>query len=339
MDYPHSSTYLAGTSVHTSAATYSKQHFGGTAGAAERGAESDPRSIGLELDDPAGYLRVEQMVLGPGSAVITRLSSTGYTAHLNDPDNFTFVVQRAGLYSVRISDCDYSMSPGSVLAFRPNKRQSFIRPGKTGQRSGVTLQLSVARMNALAEAMDTTTIKAFPRDGNGLHEEGGLTFARILPQLADDLFLRPNLPPPPRMAQEIRHLIDEMLSESIGRTVEQRASRGFFPAFHRVRQAEEIIYANSDDPFSILDLARALGVSLRSLQLAFNQVHEGKSPRDVLNQIRLEKARQRLMAANGDVQVTTVALDSGFFHLSRFAQAYKKAFGERPSETLARRRA
>lgn len=325
--------------MHTSTATYRNQHFGGTARAAGRDAASDPRSLGLELDDPAGYLRVERMLLGPGAAVITRLSSTGYTGHFNDPDNFTFVVQCAGLYSVRISGCDYSMSPGSVLAFRPNERQSFIRPGKTGQRSGVTLQLSVARMNALAEAIETTTGMAFPSDGNRLQEESGPILARILPQLADDLFLHPDLPPPPRMAQEIKHLIDEMFSELIGRTVEQRASKRFFPAFHRVRQAEEIIYAHSDDPFSILDLASALGVSLRSLQLAFNQVHEGKSPRDILNQVRLQKARQRLLTANGDVQVTTVALDSGFFHLSRFAQAYKKAFGERPSETLARRRA
>ena len=47
----------------------------------------------------------------------------------------------------------------------------------------------------------------------------------------------------------------------------------------------------------------------------------------------------RRSAANGDGQVTMIALDSGFYHLSRFVQAYARAFGERPSETLARRRA
>jgi transcriptional regulator GlxA family with amidase domain len=31
-------------------------------------------------------------------------------------------------------------------------------------------------------------------------------------------------------------------------------------------------------------------------------------------------------------------MDCGFFHLGRFAQAYARAYGERPSETLARRR-
>jgi transcriptional regulator GlxA family with amidase domain len=133
-------------------------------------------------------------------------------------------------------------------------------------------------------------------------------------------------------------LIDEVLCELIGRTVEQPSSRRIFPAFHRVRQAEEMMHAHSDEPLSVLEIANALGVSLRSLQLAFNQVHDSQSPRDVLNRIRLEKARRRLLAAT-DEHVTTVALDCGFFHLSRFAQAYARAFGERPSETLARRRA
>ena len=55
----------------------------------------------------------------------------------------------------------------------------------------------------------------------------------------------------------------------------------------------------SDEPLSVLDIANALGVSLRSLQLAFAEVYGGLTPRDVLNGIRLEKARTRLLAATG----------------------------------------
>jgi transcriptional regulator GlxA family with amidase domain len=88
----------------------------------------------------------------------------------------------------------------------------------------------------------------------------------------------------------------------------------------------------------MIDLAQRLEVSLRSLQLAFREVHDGLSPRQVYNQIRLDRARQRLLQASGGDQVTTIALDSGFAHLSRFAMSYARAFGELPSETLARRR-
>ena len=86
-------------------------------------------------------------------------------------------------------------------------------------------------------------------------------------------------------------------------------------------------------------LAESLGVSLRSLQMAFAAAYGGCSPRAILNRIRPEKARARLLASPQDGQVTTIAMDSGFFHLGRFSQAYARAYGEKPSETLARRRA
>lgn len=301
--------------------------------------ETDARSIGIEMDDPDGHLRVEQLTLGQGDAVISRLTSTGYKGELRDDDNFTFVMQMAGRYDLRISDREYSMSRGNLLAFRPNARQTRISVGKTGTRGAATLQLPVARMNDLARAMDTSAAAAFPRDGFALHGGGGLTLARILPQLCSDLFLRPSEPLPLKVSQGIRYLIDDILCELVGRTIVQPSTRRIFPAFHRVRQAEELMHANSDEPLSMLELATVLGVSLRSLQLAFNEVHDGQSPREVLNRIRLGKARKRLLAATADEQVTTIALESGFFHLSRFSQAYARAFGERPSKTLARRRA
>jgi AraC-like DNA-binding protein len=325
--------------VRSATATYRHQLISRLARPPSVDVDTDPRSFGLIMNDPGGYLRIEQAMLGPEDAVISRLSSTGYRGSLRDDAFFTFVLQREGRYVVRIAGRDHGMSPGSLLAFRPNERQAQVWTGKTGLRAATTLQLPVARMNALAQAMETSAEAAFPHDGITLTGDGGANLARILPQLADDLFLRPSTPLPPRVSKEIRYLIDEVLCELIGRTVEQRSSRRIFPAFHRVRQAEEMMDAGSDDPLSVLEIAQALGVSLRSLQLAFAEVHDGQSPRDVLNRMRLEKARQRLLAANGDGQVTTIALDSGFYHLSRFAQSYARAFGERPSETLARRRA
>lgn len=299
----------------------------------------DIEQLGLALNDPNGYLRLEQMRLGQEDAVISRVSSTEYTGAMRDDANFTLVLQQAGRYDVQISGRDYGMAPGSLMAFRPNERRTQVRAGKSGLRAAATLQLPIARMHGLAQAMETSVEAVFPQDGIALPGEGGLTLARVLPQLADDLFLRPSVPLPPRVAQGIKHLIDEVLCEMIGRTVQQPAFQRIFPAFHRVRLAEDMMHAHSDEPISILEVAEALDVSLRSLQLAFAEVHGGLSPRDVLNRIRLEKARVRLLAANGDGQVTAVAMDSGFFHLGRFSQAYARAFGEKPSETLLRRRA
>jgi transcriptional regulator GlxA family with amidase domain len=55
---------------------------------------------------------------------------------------------------------------------------------------------------------------------------------------------------------------------------------------------------DAEEELSMSDLAQQLGISLRSLQLAFAKVHDGKSPRQISNQIRLLRARQRLLEAS-----------------------------------------
>jgi AraC-like DNA-binding protein len=320
-------------------ATYHRRMLLGVAKAVPGEPETDPRSFGLKLDDPDGHLHLEQVLLGPGEAVISRVSSTSYSGRMRDDDHFTFVFQRAGRYDLKIAGNDFGMSPGSLLAFRPNERLTRVRAARNGTRTAVTLQVPVARMADLARVVETSTNAVFPRDGIAFHGTAGRSLAAILPQLADDLLVRPSAAPPPRLTQEIRFLIEDVLCEALGVTIEQHSSRRIFPAFHRVRQAEELMHAHSDEPVSIRDIAQFLGVSVRSLQLAFAETHDGLTPRGVLNRIRLEKARARLLAADGDAQVTTVAMDSGLFHLGRFSQAYARAFGEKPSETLMRKRA
>lgn len=320
-------------------ATYRHQLLTGPARILPGGDGVDPGSVGVILDDPVGYVRLDQMAVGPEDLLISRVSSTGYKGRLRDDTHFTFVLQHAGRYDVRICGRDYGMKPEGLLAFRPNDRQTQVRVGKAGVRSATTLQLPVARMDEIAQAMETSAEVIFPQDGNVMQKDGGLALARILPQLADDLLSGSPTPPPPRVVKEIGHLIEDLLCGMIGRTVGQLSCRRVFPAFHRVRQAEEMMHARSDEPLSVLELAQGLGVSLRSLQLAFAEVHGGLTPRDVLSRIRLDKARARLLSDGGYTQVTSIAHDSGFSHLSRFAQAYARAYGERPSETLARRRA
>lgn len=320
-------------------AAYRARHLFGVERVSPNDPDTDPRNVGLTMDDPHGHLRLEQVQLGPDDIVISRVSSTGYSGKMRDEEFFTFVFQRTGRYAVQIAGSDYHLPAGSLMAFRPNERFTRVRPGRSGVRAAATLQLPVARMHELARAMETSPEKIIPRDGMAMQGRVGQSLASLLPQLADDLMALPSAPPPPRVAQEIRHVIDEALCEMMGHAIEQPSSARIFPAFHRVRQAEELMHEHSDEPLSIQTIAQVLGVSLRSMQLAFAEVYGGLSPRDVLNRIRLEKARARLLAAAGDVQVTTVAMDCGLFHLGRFSQAYARTFGEKPSETLLRRRA
>ncbi len=102
-----------------------------------------------------------------------------------------------------------------------------------------------------------------------------------------------------------------------------------------VRLAEEYIEAHWDEAIGIETLVEATGVGARSLFKAFRQTR-GYSPMAFVKMIRLKQARELLSEPDPVTSVTRVAFACGFGNLGHFARDYRKAFGERPSETLAR---
>lgn len=87
---------------------------------------------------------------------------------------------------------------------------------------------------------------------------------------------------------------------------------------------------------SIVDICRQLGVSERTLQYAF-QHNMQLTPVAYLRIRRLNKVRTALLSATSPhATVTHIATAWGFVHLGKFSQDYRRMFGERPSDTLAR---
>lgn len=295
-------------------------------------------TLRLSVLHPQGAITTELRSVGDHGVTVGRVRSTGHEVDLREAESITFLLPRKGRLDIRISERSYRLPAGLLMAFRPTERRTRSTPDAGGQFFAATLQVPMARLRQLAQAIDARTDSAFATEAVLLHQGAGPVLARSLTHLADDLFLRPLSALPERVAVAVGQMVDDQLCEMLELAMPPGPWRRILPAYHRMRQAEEIMHEHSDDPLSMIEIARTLGVSLRSLQLAFSEVHDGQSPRSVLNRIRLDKARHRLMRARNDETVTTVALDSGFFHLSRFAQAYAKAFGERPSETLASRR-
>jgi transcriptional regulator GlxA family with amidase domain len=101
-----------------------------------------------------------------------------------------------------------------------------------------------------------------------------------------------------------------------------------------LRRAEDFIHSALERPVSIGDIARAAGLSARTLFREFQRRH-GCSPMEYLRHARLERVRCRL-EAGAAASVTEAAFEAGFAHLSRFAGFYRQAFGEMPSQTLRR---
>lgn len=87
---------------------------------------------------------------------------------------------------------------------------------------------------------------------------------------------------------------------------------------------------------TVADLCVALGVSRRTLEMAFKTV-VGLSPLKFLHQRRLTHCYADLLfASDNSAQVTDIALTHGFTELGRFAANYRQVFGELPSATLRR---
>jgi AraC-like DNA-binding protein len=119
------------------------------------------------------------------------------------------------------------------------------------------------------------------------------------------------------------------------------ASRLFEAKVHpaeprHVRRAAEYLAGNAGRPLRMAEIARAAGVSIRALQVAFLK-YRGATPMQFLRQQRLEMARQLLSSRDARPAVREVARACGFAHLGRFGAQYFERFGEYPSATRARR--
>src|SRR5262249_34253227 len=99
-----------------------------------------------------------------------------------------------------------------------------------------------------------------------------------------------------------------------------------------VDQAVELTRRRTEEPIRIAAIARAIGISERTLVRAFRAIHDA-TPYRYLASLRLLDARQVLSSRSGET-VTEVAMRFGFGELGRFSAAYRSAFGEFPSDTL-----
>ena len=134
------------------------------------------------------------------------------------------------------------------------------------------------------------------------------------------------------------------MSELIKQLVRQSASEPYrlpgtasHTTEHHVRRAEDWLAACAGEPGSVADMARAVGVTVRTLQVAFRR-HRDCTPHQVIARHRLERIHLELAHAAPGASVTSVAMENGVLHLGRFAASYRQIFGENPSDTLARSR-
>ncbi|MBT7952078.1 MAG: AraC family transcriptional regulator [Gammaproteobacteria bacterium] len=108
------------------------------------------------------------------------------------------------------------------------------------------------------------------------------------------------------------------------------------PLYGYVKRTTDYIMDNISEPFSIQELIRHAGVSLRTLQNGFKKSH-GMGPMTFVREKKLKCVYVELLkSSSSDVTIADVAAKWGFMHASHFTRIYKNQFNELPSETLTK---
>ncbi|MGA0609362.1 helix-turn-helix domain-containing protein [Caldimonas sp. KR1-144] len=135
---------------------------------------------------------------------------------------------------------------------------------------------------------------------------------------------------------ELRGAMLEVVAGLLDARVPRRRERGNASARRRlVAQVHERLEAAPERVPSVPELCEALHVSRRTLQYAFED-EVGLGPLAYLRSVRLNGVRRLLRAAAPGMTVQRAAAQWGFWNLSAFALDYRRQFGERASQTLAR---
>lgn len=93
-------------------------------------------------------------------------------------------------------------------------------------------------------------------------------------------------------------------------------------------RAEGFIREHFQNEISLSDVAAYVGYSTDHFSRVFRKLH-GKSPLALIQDLRLEKARDQLL--HSDVRLAELARLAGFNHVSYFIAVFKKRYGVTPS--------
>lgn len=129
----------------------------------------------------------------------------------------------------------------------------------------------------------------------------------------------------------MREIIYRLLVSEQGPRLRQMAAFGGHT--HRITKAVQTLKTRYNEPLSIEDLARQLGMSVSSFHQHFKTA-TSMSPLQFQKLLRLQEARRLLLTE--DVDASSAAARVGYDDASQFTREYKRLFGNPPMRDVAR---
>jgi AraC-like DNA-binding protein len=228
--------------------------------------------------------------------------------------------------------------PGRAVVYRP-VGESSMDPLPSGCR---LISIKIERI-ALERELEEALGRAVPEPlamapTMDVTQGPGRSWAQLAALLAADVMAPGGLTGTPLVAERLAESLITGLLVAVDHPFREellRPDRSYHP--RPLRLAVDAMRADPARQFSVRDLARLSGVSVRALQAIFHR-HTGLTPIAYLREVRLACAHDVLRRCRpGQTTVAQVANRWGFGHLGRFAAAYRERYGTAPSQTLRMR--
>lgn len=283
----------------------------------------------------ASHFRLDITLTTIRKMAVWKISSeTGYEIrYLFDPaDRIELHFVESGTFHVETEDQEFTAMAGTTFMLqspRPTRIKASRDAGK--------IALAIPRVHCL-------TLIDIGKDDPGLFFRGFDTIAgtgdkgvRTIHRMAA-LLLEPGEHPfagSPLGAS----LFEEALVTTFVQSWPRSASKTMIQSARprNLKRALDWIQAHLGDEFTVLDIARNAGQSVRSLQLSF-QHNMGMNPLNYVQRLRLQQIHHDLLYGNLDENISEIATRWGFSHMGYFAARYRAMYGVSPSSTRVSRR-
>jgi len=134
-----------------------------------------------------------------------------------------------------------------------------------------------------------------------------------------------------QLEESLLHAVDQALQRSSALDDGGRVDLSQYLLL--VRKLDEYLYDNPGKTLHSMDIARDLGVSVRTLNNAVVAIR-GLSMHRYTRLRRLWHVRQQLVQGPSADALKAIALANGFWHMGEFRTLYRDLFGETPQQTL-----
>lgn len=289
----------------------------------------------IRLHDPtAGEAAVAIADLNHMSLAYIR--STGHEVLVSEPHRPNLLVAVTGTLSSRLNERQFVRTTEPWVLFGRGHRETSVFAGKNAPYQALVLSMPP---DALGDRLTRLEARGGIVAGNAPKDDDR-HLAQLMLALATQIALSAEFSAKTKLSDAWTTILVEQINRCLDMILHpdeaKRSDRAKDPSLVYVRSAEELIFKQASEFRSVKDIAHQVGVSERTLQLAFRKIR-GTTPSHILSQARLHCARRALLDRKGPDTVSGVCSLCGIEHHGRFSRLYKEAFGEHPVATLKAR--